>query len=191
MFYSKEQLYEIYRGLPEEIQDVMASMNSTYTIRTIGQKYGLHIDKIGELSDEIGLTMLGLTKSDDFLSHLKNRLQLDQATAEQITREVNGQIFLPIRESLMKLHANEVLMLSRGPDQGVGTDSGGVQTFPTTQIEASAATEGELPDKDKLLSEIENSNQTETDKTFEKKLGQLFRIPREEVDLDPYSEKTE
>jgi len=181
MSYSKEQLYEIYRGLPEEIQDVMASMNSTYTIRTIGQKYGLHIDKIGELSDEIGLTMLGLTKSDDFLVHIKNRLQLDQTTAEQITREVNEQIFLPIRESLMKLHANEATEAS----------AGGIQTFPTTQTEASAATEGELPDKDKLLSEIENPNQTETDKVFEKKLGQLFRIPREEVDLDPYSEKTE
>ena len=188
MDYPSQQLEEKYRSLPEDLKEVLAEVKTAETIYNIGQKNNLHVDQIGELADEVGLVMLGLTKTEEFISHLKNRLQLDQATAEQITREVNGQIFLPIRESLIKLHpTNEASEAFEAKE----ADSGGVQTFPTTQIEASAATEGELPDKDKLLSEIENSNQTETDKTFEKKLGQLFRIPREEVDLDPYSEKTE
>jgi len=174
MTYTKEQLAQKYRELPEDLKEAMVEVRTAETIYDIGQKNNLHVDQIGELADEVGLAMLGLTKSDDFLSHIKNRLQIDQNTAEQITREVNEQIFLPIRESLMKLHTE---------------NNDGVETFPTTQVEASAETEGVLPDKDKLLNEIENPDKSESDKVFEKKLGQLFRIPREEVDLDPYNEK--
>ena len=188
MTYTKEQLAQKYLELPEDLKEAMIEVRTAETIYDIGQKNNLHVDQIGELADEVGLAMLGLTKSEDFLTHIKNRLQIDQTTAEQITREVNEQIFLPIRESLQKLHsaneANEAI-------EAQEASSGGVQTFPTTQVEASAETEGELPDKDKLLNEIENPDKSESDKVFEKKLGQLFRIPREEVDLDPYNEKPE
>lgn len=176
MTHTKEQLYEIYRGLPEEIQDVMASMDSTYAIRTIGQKHQLHIDQIGELADAVGLVMLGLEKTDKLLSNIQTRLKIDQTTANAIAREVNEQIFLPIRESLQKLHEN------KAPD-GVET----IQTPAPTPPQSA----GELPDKDKLLDEIEHPAKTPQDTVFEKKLGQLFRIPREEVDLDPYQEKPE
>lgn len=189
MIYSQEQLETKYQKLPEDVREVMVRAETANAVGNIAKKYNLHIDQAGELADEIGLTMLGLTKSEDFLSHIKNRLQIDQTTAEQITREVNEQIFLPIRESLQKLASRDELPASSFGKRP--NETSGVETFPTTQIEASAATEGELPDKDKLLSEIENPDKSETDKVFEKKLGQLFRIPREEVDLDPYQEKPE
>ncbi|MEK7208679.1 MAG: hypothetical protein AAB677_00260 [Patescibacteria group bacterium] len=188
MDYTTQQLEEKYQSLPEDLKEALVEIRTAETIYNIGQKNNFHIDQIGELADEVGLAMLGLTKPNDFVSHIKNRLQLDQTAAEQIAREANEQIFLPIRESLMKLHSSSEAFEAKEAHE---TISGGVETFPSTQIEASAATEGVLPDKDKLLDEIENPNKTETDKVFEKKLGQLFRIPREEVDLDPYSEKPE
>lgn len=174
MEYTTQQLEEKYRSLPEDLKEAMAEIKTAETIHDLGKKHNLHIDQIGELADEIGLTMLGLTKPDEFVFHIKNRLQIDQTAAEQISREVNEQIFLPIRESLMKLHEAK---------DGVET----IQTQPSATPESA----GELPDKDKLLDEIEHPAKTPQDTVFEKKLGQLFRIPREEVDLDPYLEKPE
>ena len=183
MEYTTQQLEEKYRSLPEDLKKAMTEVNTAETIHNIGQKHHLHIDQIGDLADEIGLTMLGLTKPDEFVNNIKNRLQIDETTAEQIAREVNEQIFLPIRESLMKLHEAEEAHEAMP----------GVETFPDQATMPQPA--GELPDKDKLLDEIENpqsaSSADEADTIFEKKLGQLFRIPREAVDLDPYTEKPE
>lgn len=178
MTYTAQQLEEKYQSLPEDIREVMIGVETAKVVGAIGQTHRLRIDQMGELADEIGLTMLGLTKPDEFLTHIKNRLQIDQTAAEQITREVNEQIFLPIRESLQKLHEVKEAVIVYLPKPGIPAD--------------------ELPDKEKLLEEIENPTpsagqapKTERDTIFEKKLGQLFRIPREEVDLDPYLEKPE
>ena len=181
MEHTTQQLEEKYRSLPEDLKGAMTEIKTAETIHDIGKKYNLHIDQIGDLADEIGLTMLGLTKPDDFVTHTKNRLQIDQNIAEQIGREVNEQIFLPIRESLQKLHEQK---------EAAGGVVGGVETIPAAPATPPQSA-GDLPDKDKLLDEIEHPSKTPEDTVFEKKLGQLFRIPREEVDLDPYLEKPE
>ncbi|MBI2097831.1 MAG: hypothetical protein HYT46_02790 [Candidatus Vogelbacteria bacterium] len=165
-----------FERLPEVIQKALGSIDLHGIMRKIGAEQKLRIDQMGMLDDEVGLVMVGETRPEDFLSHIKTRLLIDQTAAESIGREVNEQIFLPIRESLQKLHGETEM-------------SGGVETIaslpkPETPV-------GELPDKDKLLDEIEHPSKTPEDTVFEKKLGQLFRIPREEVDLDPYLEKPE
>lgn len=168
--------------LPQDLQQIILSTDTAEAIQNIGQKYNLHIDQMGGLDDEVGAVMVGETKPDEFVDKIKNRLQVDQPAAEAISREVNEQIFLPIRESLRKLHeqpeSKEVI--------------GGVETIQTPKPPTALGTD-DLPDKDKLLGEIEKpaAAKTETETIFEKKLGQLFRIPREEVDLDPYLEKPE
>ncbi len=167
MSYTKEQLYDTYHSLPEEIQDVMASMDTTYSIRTIGQKHQLHIDKVGELADEIGLVMFGLVKPDQFMPQIQTRLGVDQATANAITKEVNEQIFLPIRESLQGLASRDKLLASNLNEKQ------------------------ETPEASEAITPPSGGGGLDKDTVFEKKLGQLFRIPREEIDLDPYLEKPE
>lgn len=185
MPYTREELEQKYQKLPEDLKEAIIGVKTAETIYDTGQKNALHVDQIGELADEVGLAMLGLTKTEDFVNHIKNRLQIGQTTAEQITREINEQIFLPIRESLMKLHSASANEANEAREAASGVET--IQTpGPSTALGAS-----DLPDKDKLLDEIENPAQTPQDTVFEKKLGQLFRIPREEVDLDPYLEKPE
>jgi hypothetical protein len=104
MTYTKEQLNEFYRKLPPELQDAMGSMDNADANWNIGQKFKLHIDKIGELGYETGLVMLGLTKPQDFVGNLEKSLGVDKVTAAAIAKEVNEQIFLPIRDSLKKIH---------------------------------------------------------------------------------------
>ena len=101
--YTNEQLLEMYHKLPKDVQEAILSVDTSEAIREIGEKHKLMIDKMGDLADETGLVMLGLTHPSQYVSHLIERLGINQETAQEITEEINNKIFFPIRESLRKI----------------------------------------------------------------------------------------
>ena len=101
---TQQQLREIYAKLPEDLKDAIFSVNSADVIMSIGKKYNLTINKMGELADETGLVMLGLTPPNNFISNLNGRLEVDAEVAKKIAEEINSEIFSKIRESLKKIH---------------------------------------------------------------------------------------
>jgi hypothetical protein len=105
MPYSKEKKIEAYKKLPEAIRDALSSIDFADKISDIADKHSLLIDRQGELSDEVGLVMLGLTHPDKFVESIKNRLEISQADAEAIATDVNNEILLEIREELKKISA--------------------------------------------------------------------------------------
>lgn len=90
--------------LPPRLREVYSSIKTTDTLREIGQEYDLHIDQIGELVDETGLVMLGVTHPSDYISNLQNRLEIDEGTAKQVAKAVNERIFETIREELKQMN---------------------------------------------------------------------------------------
>jgi hypothetical protein len=99
-----QQLREIYQKLPEDLKDAIFSVDSAEIIQFLGKKYNLAVDKIGELADETGLVMLGVTHPRDFISNLAQRINFDKETARKIAEEINTQIFAKVRTSLKKIH---------------------------------------------------------------------------------------
>ncbi len=97
MNYSKEELNEAYKKLPEELKEVFLSVDVTDSINAIGKKYNLHIDQIGNLDSEAGYVLLGLSHPTEFVSSLTNRLGIDRVVASQVASEINDQVFLKIR----------------------------------------------------------------------------------------------
>ena len=172
-----QQLREIYLKLPKDLQDAIFSVDSAERIQSIGKKYNLAIDKTGELADETGLVMLGLTHPNNFISNLAQRLKVDKESAKKIAEEINNQIFAEIRESLKKVH--------------------GVEPSPSTPLP-----EGEGPGvrKEEILKEIEK-DETEVPEIikgatnpFEAKTKEIVRMPPVEKrypDGDPYREPIE
>jgi hypothetical protein len=61
------------------------------------------MDKIVEFTDEIGLVMLGLTKSVDFENNLRQRLKTEVAETKGIVEEVHDKILRPIQFLLRNL----------------------------------------------------------------------------------------
>jgi len=100
----QEQLIKRYKNLPPDLKDAMFSEEVTDKIMNISNKYGLYVDKMGDLGNEIGRVMLGLTHPKDFIKNLSERLGVDAEKAKSIAKDVNEQIFGPVRESLKKLH---------------------------------------------------------------------------------------
>lgn len=102
--YTEEEIIEKYKELPPDVRDAIFGVDSTRTIEEIGKKYKLTIDKLGDLSNEIRVLMLGITEPKDFISNISRRLGVDKKMAHDITAEVNEKIFSKIRESLKRIH---------------------------------------------------------------------------------------
>ena len=115
--YTNEQLLEMYHKLPKDVQEAILSVDTSEAIREIGEKHKLMIDKIGDLADETGLVMLGITRPGQYVSHLIERLEIDQETAQEITEEVNNRILFPIRDSLRKIQEEREGKQTNSPNQ--------------------------------------------------------------------------
>lgn len=177
-----QQLREIYLKLPKNVQDAIFSIDSAEAVQAIGKKYDLAIDKIGELADETGLVMLGLTHPSDYIVNLARRLNIDKETAKKIAEEINSQIFVKIRESLKKIH--------------------GIEPSPRPAKQDTPFPKGEgLGMREEIVKEIEKEEVpailkgTTVFHPFEEKTKEeVFRIPPEEKKYsssDPYREPIE
>jgi hypothetical protein len=158
--YNQEQLRKKFNRLPEAIKEAIASVETADTIRSISYKYNLHVDQMGELADETGLLMLGLTKPQDYVDNLFHRLKTTYPKCKDIAKDVNEEIFKPIKESLMKVHnpmADEV------EEELVES----LVDSPTSQQE----------------------NKVEEKSIFEEKMSNMFRSPQEKVPLEKTEDK--
>ncbi len=102
--YTDQQIAQMYDNLPEDLKDSIFSVDTTSVANEIGRKYGLAIDKIGDLANETGMVMLGVTHPNEFIGNLADRLEVDKEKARAIAQEINEQIFKKVRESLRKIH---------------------------------------------------------------------------------------
>lgn len=136
---------EKYIKLPERIKDVYSSFNTTKILQDIGTQHGLHVDQIGELVDETGLVMLGVTHPRDYVGNIVKKLKIDKEKASAVARDVNENVFKPIREELKKLHGVQETEEVQSSKFLPRRQAGKVQNF-----------EEEKLDREQILKEIEN-----------------------------------
>src|SRR3989344_6358304 len=103
----KEQVLRKMEKMHQDLREAIFSVDSENVVLAIAKKYGLQIDQAGELADEIGLLMLGVTHPRDFVASLAKRLGTDSETTKKIAEEINAQIFSKVKESLKKIHSVE------------------------------------------------------------------------------------
>lgn len=100
----QEEIITKYQELPEDLQKALVSSSFSNAITETGKKEGLAIDKIGELAEETGFVMLGMTAPADYVKNLTARLGVPAEKAKMIAEEINQKVFQPVRESLKKVH---------------------------------------------------------------------------------------
>ncbi len=159
MQYTQEQLEEKFKDLPDDLKDALVSVENADIIQGVGHKYKLHVDQMGELADETGLVMLGLTRPGQFMDNLTKRLHISTELAKNIVREIDDQIFKPVKTSLQKVRGFEVEGPAPAPDQ----------TAPPA-----STTETEANDK---------PTETKTD-IFKEKMSGLFKHQKSETETE-------
>ncbi|QQG44874.1 MAG: hypothetical protein HYW89_02570 [Candidatus Sungiibacteriota bacterium] len=106
--YTQKELIERFQKLPAILQDALFSGDLTGKIFETGKKFGLTIEKIGFLAEEVGYVILGLTRPGEFAAKLADRLGVDLNSAKTIALDINHKVFSQLREALKSAHETEI-----------------------------------------------------------------------------------
>ena len=95
--------------IPEEILTFIHSGDVYSKLEGIGDKYGLNLDKLGDLNIITEKAMIGEIKSSDFIDIVSKNLEIPEEIAEKIADDIGSEIMLPIRSALQKIQGqNEI-----------------------------------------------------------------------------------
>ncbi len=103
--YTPEEVKKRFESLPADIKEFVYGTDMTNILHSIGAKHQLHIDQIGELEGEAADVMTGFSQPEEFISNLKESLNIDDAKAQAIAKDINDQLFSKIRESMKRASA--------------------------------------------------------------------------------------
>jgi hypothetical protein len=144
-------------NIPPEFQNLALSAELYDQSEKIGNKFNLHIDQIGELDAEIRDILMGSAKSEDFVKDLRERLEIDESKAKEITEEVNKEVFQAIK-GLLQSQASPVNSSNTVNDTASFEQAGNLsvekQERDDNRPEAPVPTD--LENKDHILDSIEN-----------------------------------
>lgn len=103
--YPKEQLRELYKDLPKDLQKATFSEKVAANIQEVCKENGVADDDIiFDITKNIGYVFLGLLAPNEFSDVLEKELKIEKKKAEQISSEITRFIFLPLKKSLEALY---------------------------------------------------------------------------------------
>lgn len=177
---------EQFKKLPKDIQDAILAVDLRDKLKMVSDKHKLLVDKAGVLENETMLVMLGLENHSAYPESIKKELGITSEQAQEITKDINEQIFLPIRESLKNIEKNNI---EEAEKEEVETSrEGSTVTAPDTPIPPIATPEKKEPPHPNLSDES-SGGQVHSSNIFEDKLTKQVRTPKEHVRLDESTNK--
>jgi len=103
--YPREQLLDLYKSLPKELQIAIFSADNADKILDICKRNGVEDDKaISEIAKNSGYVMMGVLPPTDLKKTIEEEAGLKKETAEKIAWEISRFIFLPVRQFLEPLY---------------------------------------------------------------------------------------
>ena len=182
----KEKRIKRYHRLPKILQEAMSSEESVKIFQNIAKKHELQIDQTGKVAEQVSFVILGFAKAEDFVTNLKKKLHLSDEKIQTITKDLNEQIFAPIKKELVETYKK---------------DFSQPQVFEEKHSDSST-------EREQILKDIEDPVEpspipdAKPKTLLDDKLGNRVKLPKEEkrIDhrekdwkqpLDPYREPTE
>lgn len=104
MEYTKQQLQERLKSLPQDIRDALFAAETADVIEAMEDRYDLTPEQVKNISKETGYLMMGITKPQDYVQKLTKTIGVPRDKASFIAQEVNRTILHPIRDSLKQIH---------------------------------------------------------------------------------------
>lgn len=105
--YLNEEIIEAetkFQAVPDKLKTRSASIQTSENVKKIGEKHRLQEETIRKLSYTTGMILLGEVNIVDFVETLQKECGLTEEPARKLARDINQAIFLPVKESLKKIH---------------------------------------------------------------------------------------
>ena len=104
--YTSEQLWKLYKNLPEELKEAVFSMETTNSIYDICARN--EIEKVKELAKLVGYVLIGVLPPDEFQENIKKELKLKEEKAKSVAQETYRFIFYPVKPLLEEIYKIEL-----------------------------------------------------------------------------------
>jgi len=101
---TKKQLYEKYKALPKDIQNILLDENLGPVITLMCKDTGVGVEKSLDVEDAVIHVLIGDLHPKDFVQTIAQKAELPNETAQKIAREVTESIFEQVEDSLKKVH---------------------------------------------------------------------------------------
>lgn len=105
--YTKEELIEIYRGLPEEVKDALFSPETTDIFDAIKEKQHLTDEQREIMSVYTGFLMMGILPPEKYVPTLITKMGIEREKVASIAQTINRDLFNPIKDILKSVHAGQ------------------------------------------------------------------------------------
>jgi hypothetical protein len=102
---TKEEFWEIYKGLPEELQDAIFAEKTAEEIFNACTENGVEDERISAIAKQAGHVLLGILPIREFKLTLELDMNLEPACSENIYNRINGSIFEPVKPQLQEISA--------------------------------------------------------------------------------------
>lgn len=102
--YTREQLRELYKKLPQEIRDMVSADETTDAIFRACEENKIVDKRVVQISDLVRNVLFGLLPPEEFQPSLEKEAGLKKPTAKRITQEINRFVFFPVKEALSALY---------------------------------------------------------------------------------------
>jgi len=107
--YPKEQLRELYKDIPKDLQKATFSEEVAANIQEVCKKNDItDNDVIFDITKNIGYVFLGLLAPNEFSDVLEKELKMEKKKAKQVSSEITRFVFLPLKKSLEALYQIEI-----------------------------------------------------------------------------------
>lgn len=104
MTYTPEQIEKQIDLISEQLREAIFSTKNFEILKTIRESYKLSEEQAGEMGSEGGLVLMGLTKPENFVANLQERLKINPQLAREIGQKINEQIFRPVKDEILRLN---------------------------------------------------------------------------------------
>lgn len=105
--YTKEELIEIYRGLPEEVKDALFSPETTDVFDAIKEKQHLTDEQREVMSVYTGFLMMGILPPEKYVPTLITKMGIEREKVASIAQTINRDLFNPIKDILKRVQTGQ------------------------------------------------------------------------------------
>ena len=189
----ENSLEKLYEQLPQNVQEAISSVAIAEKLQEIAKKNGLHIDEAGIVSDEATMVMLGIENPKDFVYGLQNKLKLPREKVVELAKNVDKEIFEPIRESLKKMYTDEEILEEeisssnsnlKSQISNLNPEVENNETMKQSNNEKVITINEDGSIKKEMSTEELNQKLVEEDSIFKSKMGGVVSLPKEEIILE-------
>lgn len=135
----KAEMAQRYALLPEDIKQTIVSTNYQQKLFDIAKAHKLTFEELNTLELETTMVLLGMTPPGEYRDEIQIELKKnDDAEVDAIVKDVNDQVFAPVRQALQRVYSSDSSVDATIPPTPVAASSAPAMAFSPAPAPAPA-----------------------------------------------------